>query len=68
MFNQAQRWKKYLSKKYLSLNTIKHTCYDVINLLHIYIYIYKICKNIKPPTPTNIAFSVQLTTWRRLED
>ena len=26
MFNQAQWWKKYLSKEYLSLNIIKHTC------------------------------------------
>ena len=25
-FNQTQWWKKYLSKEYLSLNIIKHTC------------------------------------------
>ena len=37
------------------------------------IYIYKemddkICQNIKPPTPTHIPFSVQLSTWGGLED
>ena len=26
IFNQAQWWKKYFSKEYLSLNIIKHTC------------------------------------------
>ena len=28
----------------------------------------KICQNIKPPTLTHIPFSVQLSTWGRLED
>ena len=28
----------------------------------------KICQNIKPPTPTHIPSSVQLSTWGRLED
>ena len=28
----------------------------------------KICQNIKPPTPTHIPSSVQLSTWRTLED
>ena len=28
----------------------------------------KICQNIKPPTLTHIHFSVQLSTWGRLED
>ena len=28
----------------------------------------KICQNIKPPTPTHIPFSVQLSTWGRLQD
>ena len=27
-----------------------------------------ICRNIKPPTPTHIPSSVQLSTWGRLED
>ena len=52
-------------------------------IYNIYIYIYrpkpsnnqtksevggKICQNIKPPTPTHIPSSVQLSTWGRLED
>ena len=28
----------------------------------------KICQNIKPPTPTHIPSSVQLSTWGGLED
>ena len=28
----------------------------------------RICQNIKPPTPTHIPSSVQLSTCRRLED
>ena len=45
MFNQAQWWKKYLSKEYLSLNIIKHTCswrnkFIVCMYIYIYIYIY----------------------------
>ena len=28
----------------------------------------KICQNIKPPTPTHVPSSVQLSTWRTLED
>ena len=28
----------------------------------------KIFRNIKPPTPTHIPSSVQLSTWGRLED
>ena len=28
----------------------------------------KICQNVKPPTPTHIPSSVQLSTWGRLED
>ena len=28
----------------------------------------KICQNIKPPTPTRIPSSVQLSTWGILED
>ena len=28
----------------------------------------KVCQNIKPPTPTYISYSVQLSTWGRLED
>ena len=28
----------------------------------------KICQNVKPPTPTHIPFSVQLSTSGRLED
>ena len=27
----------------------------------------KICQDIKPPTPTHISSSVQLSTWGRLE-
>ena len=48
----------------------------VHDVICIYIYITptksemngKICQNIKPPCPTLIPFSVQLSTWRRLED
>ena len=39
--------------------------------IYIYIYIYKIgkiCQNIKPPSPTHISSSAQLSTWGRLED
>ena len=28
----------------------------------------RICQNIKPPTPTHIPSSVQLSAWGRLED
>ena len=28
----------------------------------------KICQNIKPPTPKHIIYSVQLSTWGKLED
>ena len=28
----------------------------------------QICQNIKPPTPTHIPSSVQLSTWERLEN
>ena len=28
----------------------------------------KICQNIKPPAPTHIPSSTQLSTWGRLED
>ena len=28
----------------------------------------KICQNVKPPTPTHIPSSAQLSTWERLED
>ena len=44
MFSQAQLWKKYLSKEYLSLNIIKQwniLVHDVMNLFHIYVYIDK---------------------------
>ena len=52
--------------------------YIYIYIHYIYMYIYigqtwskvdgKICQNIKPPTPTRIPSSVQLSTWGRLED
>ena len=51
-----------ISLETVSLNIIVH---DVINLSQID---GKICQIIKPPTPTHIPFSVQLSTWERLED
>ena len=39
MFNHAQLSKNYLSKEYLSLNIIKHTC-SWRNKFAVYIYIY----------------------------
>ena len=74
---QVKKKQLYGPFSWMGFNCLKATAtsrrqftfyHSVPNIYMIFEVDGKICQKIKPPTPTHIPYSVQLSTWGRLED